>query len=100
MNEPNMRGAIVVLSPGVLRHLLGLPEGAIIDGISAPIDEWGTVHLRILGAGWQCEPGSMLVRTSSQVATRQDGDGATWFRAWCDLPPPEPPKEEEAPANG
>lgn len=103
MSEPTippLKGALVVLSKDVLQHLLGLPKDAVVSRVEAPLDEWGNLHLRVLNVGWPLVPGGMPVRTSSQLATRQDSDGATWFRAWCDLPPQEPPKEDEAPANG
>jgi hypothetical protein len=74
-NMTTQRAAILELSLGILRDLLHLPDGAEIISVYAPIDQRGTIEVRIEGAGWPTDWGAVIQRTKGIVHQRPDGDG-------------------------
>lgn len=67
--------AILLATPEALQELLQLPEGAYIDSVYSPHDRPGTLELRIRGAGWPCELGQSIPRTTATVTLRRDDEG-------------------------
>lgn len=67
--------AILLATPEALQELLQLPLGAYIDSVYAPHDRPGMLELRIRGAGWACDLGQTIPRTSATVTLQRDADG-------------------------
>ena len=67
--------AILLATPEALQELLQLPEGAYIDSVYSPHDRPGTLELRIRGAGWPCELGQSIPRTTATVTLQRDDHG-------------------------
>lgn len=54
--------AILIASPGVVRHLLQLPEDVTLIDLKVPFENPGILELKIEGAGWDTPEGSMIVK--------------------------------------
>ena len=67
--------AILLATPEALQELLQLPLGAYIDSVYVPHDRPGMLELRIRGAGWACDLGQTIPRTSATVTLQRDADG-------------------------
>lgn len=67
--------AILLATPEALQELLQLPLGAYIDSVYSPHDRPGTLELRIRGAGWACDLGQTIPRTTATVTLQRDADG-------------------------
>lgn len=67
--------AILVVNFEWLRIMLQLPKGARIEAVQSPIEQPGIVLLRIRGAGWPCEEGEVIQRTSSHTTCTRLDDG-------------------------
>lgn len=61
--------AILIVSHETLAALMQLPEGAYIDGVTAPLDRPGTLHLRVAGAGWPVKPGGFIPNVRGAIVT-------------------------------
>lgn len=73
--EPTHLAAIVELTVEALASHLQLPPGAYIDFVHAPIDQPGRLVMRIRGAGWPVNVGSLIPRTTAIVSMSFDGEG-------------------------
>jgi hypothetical protein len=67
--------AILLATPEALQELLQLPQGAYIDSVYSPHDRPGTLELRIRGAGWPCNLGQSIPRTTATVTLQRDAEG-------------------------
>ena len=67
--------ALLVATPETLGALLQLPPGAYIDGITAPIENPGTLLLRVRGAGWPMVPGRVIPMAMGHVTRQRHIDG-------------------------
>ncbi len=72
---PQRLAAILLATPEALQELLQLPQGAYIDSVYSPHDRPGTLELRIRGAGWPCNLGQSIPRTTAIVTLQRDAEG-------------------------
>ena len=89
------RAAMLVLSHEMLTELLQLPPGCHIDGVAAPHDQPGVLHLRVRGAGWPTKAGWLLPKVRGTV-TRYYADNGSVLRQVIDwgLPHDEAPNDK------
>lgn len=81
-----MDSCIIDIDPYVLRELLGLPAGAVVDAVRPPFDVPGVLALRVRGAGWLVAEGCAIPRALVVVHTLVDADGTRWYRASAQVP--------------
>jgi hypothetical protein len=74
-SDTHRLAAILLCTPEALQELLQLPDGAYIDSVYSPLDKPGTLELRIRGAGWPCELGQLIPRTTATVTRTLDAGG-------------------------
>lgn len=75
LTKKEVLAAILLATPEALQELLQLPEGAYIDSVYSPHDRPGTLELRIRGAGWPCNLGQSIPRTTATVTLQRDAEG-------------------------
>lgn len=68
-----MKRGIITVTPQTLRHLLQIPEGAIIAGIRVPFDRPGILEIALEGAGWETFEGNSIRRAHDGTAREENG---------------------------
>lgn len=87
MSEATKRAAIVHVPLDLLAQLLQLPAGAHIDSAHYDPADYASLRLRVVGAGWIAQPGSILPISGARITEYRDDDGRCFKRviAW-DMP--------------
>lgn len=80
-----MKRCVIEVAPAPLRDLLGLPDGAVIDGLGYS-DRLGVIELRVVGFGAEVAEGALLPRART-ILRHQKINGEFWFQAVAEVQP-------------
>ena len=83
------RVAILEIDPQTLRALLGLPAGCEVVSVDAPFGYRGTLHIKVMGAGWHVAEGGAIPVTRGSINSVDYADGVVIARriTWDCWPP-------------
>jgi hypothetical protein len=88
-----IKRCVIDVDPDILRAVLGIPEGAIIDGIGYS-GRLGVIQLHVCGYGLECEEGALLP-AAQVVIQRRKFDGEEWHQATARVLPQQKWRDEK-----